>query len=193
MLFCAQLSANFLKISFFQRRVQILVFPNFSVLSLTLEKSPFLGLLKHYKIWVSANFCVFLVEREKNQQKKIDNWNFWFCFLVQKSPFRDAHLSFKKCFAETPILIVFWGARLFGQVVKKGKFWTPTKNWLIIAKLVFCFGSFVFFCLFFCFVLFCCFFCSFFPFFASHWKNLPPPQKKRTFFVYFWVSPFVSP
>ena len=41
-------------------------------------------------------------------------------FLVQKSPFRDAYLFFKNVFAETPIFIVFLGARFLGQVVKKG-------------------------------------------------------------------------
>ena len=68
------------------------------------------------------------VKREENRQKK-DNWNFWnWDFLVQKWPFRDAYLFFKKCLAETPMFILFWGAHFFGQVVKKEKFWTPTKN-----------------------------------------------------------------
>ena len=61
---------------------------------------------------------VFVVENEEND--KNDNWNFWFLgVLVQRWPFRDAHLFFKKNLAETPIFIVFLGARFLGQVVKK--------------------------------------------------------------------------
>ena len=63
---------------------------------------------------------MFLLMKEKKigEQKK-DNWNFWIWFFFPKWPFRDAHLFFKKCPAATPIFIVFWGARFFGQVVKK--------------------------------------------------------------------------
>ena len=39
-------------------------------------------------------------------------YEFWF-FLVQKWPFRDAHLLFKKM-PETPIFIVCFGCALFG-------------------------------------------------------------------------------
>ena len=43
-----------------------------------------------------------------------------FGFFVQKWPFRDGQLFFKKCLAETPIFIsVFWGARFLGQVVRE--------------------------------------------------------------------------
>ena len=41
-----------------------------------------------------------------------------FVFFVRKWPFRDAHLFFKNCLAETPFLVVL-GARFLGQVVKK--------------------------------------------------------------------------
>ena len=52
-----------------------------------------------------------------------------FGFFVQKRPFRDAHLFFKKTLAETPILKVFWGVRAFwAKLSKKGTFWTPTKK-----------------------------------------------------------------
>ena len=174
--------------SLFQKKGAKIGFSIFCVLSLNFESYLFLGLLKHYK---HRGFSYFFV----------------FCFCKTRKG--------------------------NGQVVKKGKFWTPTqkrKNWLRIEKLffwyfcVFCvFCVFVFFPLFFFFSVFVfvflfggfkgqvrwpegpfhltlnppyfCFgvflFCFFVPFFASiksivfHWK--------RVFFVYFWVSPFVSP
>ena len=68
------------------------------------------------------------------------------------------HICFsKKCFAETPMFIVFLGACFWGQVVNKGKFWTPTKktNGLIIEKLFWGGGGiFVFFVLSFSFFVF---------------------------------------
>ena len=81
-------------------------------------------------------------------------------FLVQKWPFRDAHLFFKKCFAETPIFIVFLGACFLGEVVKKGNFGHPPKNekltdnWKAHFLVSLCFFCFFFFCflLVFCFV-----------------------------------------
>ena len=70
----------------------------------------------------------FVVEREKKSQTN-DNWNFWIWVLfVQKWPFRDAYLSFEKCLAETPISIMFLGARFFGQVVKREILDTPQKR-----------------------------------------------------------------
>ena len=51
-----------------------------------------------------------------------------FGFLVQKWPFRDAYLFFKKCLAETPVFIVFFGCALFWLSCQKGKLWTPTKK-----------------------------------------------------------------
>ena len=71
----------------------------------------------------------FLLLQEKKEAKnKNDNWNFRIWVFVQEWPFRDAHLFFKNCFAETSILWCFLGARFLGQVVKKWKFWTPTKK-----------------------------------------------------------------
>ena len=100
---------------------------------------------------------------------------------------------------------VFLGGALLGQVVKKGKFRTPTtkrKKWLIIEKLIFwyfcVFLFFLFFVLVFCvffgvffFFLFCVFFllvfcCFVFPFLASEWQKTCFPPKKAFFFVYFW-------
>ena len=75
--FCFQLFANFLKIAFFKKRVQKLGFSIFSVLSLNFAN--FLGLLKHYKIGVSAIFGFFVVEKEENRQKMITGiYEFWF-------------------------------------------------------------------------------------------------------------------
>ena len=79
---------------FFQKRVQKLGFSVFCVLSLNFENYLFFGLLKHYKIGVSANFCVFVVEREE-KGKKNDSWNFRIVFFFQKWPFRDAKLFSK--------------------------------------------------------------------------------------------------
>ena len=92
--FCVQLFANFLKIAFFENRVQKLGFSNFSVLSSFFENYLFLGLLKHYKIGVSADVCVFVVEREEKGKKMITGIS-GFGFFVQKWPFRDAQLLFK--------------------------------------------------------------------------------------------------
>ena len=73
---------------------------------------------KTIKIGVSAIFG-FVAEREERSPKK-DDWNsrIW-DFLVQKWPFRDAHLFIKKCFAETPTFVVFFGCALFGPSWQK--------------------------------------------------------------------------
>ena len=69
-LFCAQLSGNFLKITFFKRRVQKLGFSFFSVLSLNFENYLFLGLLKHYKNRGFSNCLCFVLLKEKKTGKK---------------------------------------------------------------------------------------------------------------------------
>ena len=51
-----------------------------------------------------------------------------FGFFVQIWPFRDAKLFSKKWVAETPIFIVCFWVRVFGQVVKKGHFGHPPKK-----------------------------------------------------------------
>ena len=113
---------------------------------------------------------------------------------------------FKKMPCRNPYFYsVFW-VRVFGQVVKKGKFWTPKnkrKIWLITEKLIFWY--FVFFSFFVCFffggfkgqvrwpegpphlalnlpyyyLLFCfiSFFVFFFPLFASNRKTCFPLEK----------------
>ena len=82
--FCSQLSGSFLKIAFFKKRVQKLGFPIFCVLTLKFENSLFLGLLKHYEIGVSADFCVFCCCKRRKRQKKNDNWNFWIWLFCPK-------------------------------------------------------------------------------------------------------------
>ena len=89
-----------------------------------------MGLLKHYKNWGFSQFCGFLLLKEKKKaNKKNDNWNFWFwVFVGPKMAVSWGITAFQKNLAETPIFIVFLGARFLGQVVKKGKFSTPTKK-----------------------------------------------------------------
>ena len=93
---------------------------------------------------------MFVVEREEIDKKMITGIS-GIGFFVQNWPFRDAYLFEKKCLAETPIFIVFWGARFFGQVVQKGNFGPPHKRtfWLTTEKLFF--GYFLFSCYFFVF------------------------------------------
>ena len=119
--FCSQLSGNFLKIAFFKKRVQKLGFSIFCVLSLNFEKYLFRGFAKNtIKIGVSANFGVFVVEREeKGKKNKMITGISGFGFFIQKWPFRDAKLFSKKWVAETPIFIVFFGCALFWPSCQK--------------------------------------------------------------------------
>ena len=109
---------------------------------------------------------VFVLGRE--EEDKNDNWNFWiWVFWVQKWPFCDAQLFFKKLFSESPGFIVFWGVRAFwARLSKKGDFGHPPKERIIsliaeklffLVFLCFCCSPFVssffsFFCLFVCFL-----------------------------------------
>ena len=61
---------------------------------LNLENS-FFGLPKHYKRGVSANFCVFVVEREEKGNKIMITVS-GFGFLSKKWPFRDEKTVFQK-------------------------------------------------------------------------------------------------
>ena len=67
--------------------------------------------------------------------------------LVQKWPFRDAHLFFKNALLGPPFLC-FLGARFLGQVVKKGNSGHPQKkladNWKVHFWIFLCFFLFVF-------------------------------------------------
>ena len=125
-------------------------------------------------------------------------------FFSQKS-FRDVYLFFENWFAETLVFIVSFGCAFLGQVVKKGKFWTPPPRkvtfWQIIEKLNFVFSFWrVCFFLFFDFVFFCfggrvCF--SFLVIFSLFllWEGTKPvlPPPKKGILAYFSVSPFLSP
>ena len=109
-----------------------------------------------------------------------------FGFLVQKWPFRDAHLLFKKKGPETPIFIVFFGCALFGPSCQKREILDThpkkkkifTDNWKAHFWVFFVFSCFFFsFFPFFVFFCFCCFFCCvFFGGFKGHvrWPEGPP-------------------
>ena len=100
-LFCVQLFANFLKIAFFEKRVQKLGFPNFSVLSQFFEKSHFLGLLKHYKNRGFSRFFVFLVvEREEKGKKKMITGIYEFGFFLSK----NGRFVTQNCFSKIGLL-----------------------------------------------------------------------------------------
>ena len=71
--FCFQLFFSYLKIAFFKKGVQNLVFSIFSVLSYFFENSLFLGWLKHYKNRGFSRFWCFLFLKEKKIGKKNDN------------------------------------------------------------------------------------------------------------------------
>ena len=106
--------------------------------------------------------------------------------MVQKWPFRDAHLLFKKMGPEISIFIVFFGCALFGPSCqkreildthpKKKKIFTDNWKahfWVFFVFSCLFFSSFVFFCFFFCFVVF---FCVSFGGFKGHvrWPEGPP-------------------
>ena len=77
-------------------------------------------LLKHYKIAVARDVCVFFGVGKEN-----DNYNFWFWSFVPKWPFRDRCLAsgnvFLFWFVETSSFCVLGGigsCTFLGQVVK---------------------------------------------------------------------------
>ena len=172
-LFLCPLPANFLKLPFFQKMGAF--FSRFLCFRFNFWKISFSGLLKHYKIRVSTHFCVFVAEREENKNKRMITGISGLGFFGSKNGRFVTHICFSKCFVETPIFIVFFGARFLGQGVKKGKVWTPTKNLADNWKVHFCFFGLFFFFLSLLLIGKTCF----------------PPQKGL--FVYFWVSPLVSP
>ena len=94
----------------------------FLCFKLSYGKFSFLGLLKHYKNRGFSRFLCFFFEREKRQEKN-DNWNFRIWFFLSKNGRFVTHNFFpKKKKAETPIFIVFLGARFLGQGVKNRQF-----------------------------------------------------------------------
>ena len=70
-------------------------FSIFCVLGLNKKIINFLGLLKHYKIVVSANFGVFVVEREKRAKKMITGIP-GFGFFLSKNGRFVTHNCFSK-------------------------------------------------------------------------------------------------
>ena len=156
--FCPQFSGNFLKNSLFQKKTCKNWVFNFQCFKFKFWKFSFFGLQKHYKNRGFSNFLCFVLLKEKKTGKN-DNWNLWiWFFLVQKWPFRDAQLLFKKKALKQLFLLCFLCARFLGQVVTKGKIWTPSqkrrKFSLITEKLIFEYFLFFLVFLFFFFFLF---------------------------------------
>ena len=115
-------------------------------------------------------------------------------FLVQKWPFRDAYLFFKKCLAETPIFIVFFGCALFGPSCQKREILDTRQKMTDNSKaivLAWCFLVFSLICFLFslvllCFFVFSCLFCSlvfFVPFLSLILIEKTCLPQKRAFFV----------
>ena len=98
----------------------------------------------------------FVVAKEERSKKKLITGISEFVFFVQQLLLRDAHLFFKKCFAETPMFIVFFGCVFLGPSCQKREILDTHQktNGLITEKLFF--G--VFLCFLFCLFLFLFFF-----------------------------------
>ena len=100
--------------------------------------------------------------------------------MVQKRPFRDTQLLFKRKGPETPIFIVFFGCALSGprcqkrEILKshpkKGKIWLITEK-LFFGGFAVSFWGFFFFFFFFWFYLFVFFFFVFLVFFVGGFKG----------------------
>ena len=99
--------------------------------------------------------------------------------MVQKRPFRDTQLLFKKKGPETPIFIVFFGCAFSGPSCQKreilkshpknGKIWLITEKLFFGVFAVFFWGLLFFFFFVFLFVFFCLFF--FWLFFLGGFKG----------------------
>ena len=76
--------------------MQKLGFSIFCVLSLDFENCLLLGLIKHYRNRVSAEFCVFVVEREKNRLQKMITGISGFGFCLSKNGCFVTHICFQK-------------------------------------------------------------------------------------------------
>ena len=119
-----------------------MLFLNFCVLRLSFGNCLLLGLLKHYKKWGFRACLCFLLLKEKRENLITEIFSFG--FLVQNGGF-VTHNCF--LWVAEPLFYSVMGCAFLGQVVKKGKFWTPPKNGLIIEKLfwgVFCVSFFCF-------------------------------------------------
>ena len=120
---------QFSKNSLFQKKgVKIGSF-NFQCFKFKFWNFSCFGLLKHYKNRGFSNCWGFLLLKEKKTGKKNDNWNLWILvFLVQKWPFRDAHLLFKKRAWNPYFYSVFWVRAFWAKVSKKGNFQKPPRK-----------------------------------------------------------------
>ena len=155
--FCASYQAIFKKLPFSKRGCKTSVF-QFLCFELSLWKISFFDFAKTlYKWGVSEHVCVFCCW--KKMTKMI--WNFWICvFLGPKMAVSWRTIVFSKsCSLEPLFYSVLGGARVLGQVVKRGNFGHPQKrkNWLISEKLFFGYFSVCFFCFFVYFNIFLCF------------------------------------
>ena len=119
---------QFSKIAFFSK-IGCNFSSSFPVLSSLFEKKiSFLRLLKHYQNRGFNIVCVLLFKEKKKPPNMITGISvFGLCFLSKNGRFVTV-LFFKNWFAGTPNFIVFLGVRFLGQVVRKGKFWTPPKQ-----------------------------------------------------------------
>ena len=140
---------QFSKNSLFQKKGAKLGFSKFLCFKLNIWKLSFLGLLKHYKIGVSADVCVFCCWKRRKRQKKMITGIYEFGLFCPKMAVSWRITVFWNWCAETPIFIVFWGCALSGPSCQKGEFlYTHQKIrnfWLITEKLIFWF-FFVFVC-----------------------------------------------
>ena len=121
---------QFSKNSLFQKRVQKLGFPIFSVLSLHFENSLFLGLLKHYKNrGFSKLLCFALLKEKKNRQKKMIIGIYEFGILGSKNGRFVTHICFSKKRPWNPYFYsVFWVRAFWAKLSKKGNFGHPPKK-----------------------------------------------------------------
>ena len=161
-------------------------------------KTIFLRLAKTLYNRGISQFLWFLLfkEKKKEKKKKITGISGFGFLLVQKWPFRDAHLFFSKKPCWNPYSVL--GVRAFwAKLSKKGNFAHPPekKNWLITEKLFFGIFFCVCVCVCVCFSLF--FFFLFLGFLGGcffggfegqvRWpQGLPHLAPNPHLFVFFW-------
>ena len=85
----------------------------------------FLCLLKHYKIGISANCCVFCRSKRRQKPPKMITGISGFGFLSKNDCFVTVIFFSKNWFAETLVLKRFAGCSLFGPSCKKGEILDP--------------------------------------------------------------------
>ena len=117
--FVAQVSGNFLKIAFFKKGCKIVFLEFLCCKFFFLFILSFFGLLKHYKTRGFSNLGFCCCKRRKKQKKMITGISECGLFWSNNGRFVTHICFFKKCFAETPIFIVFFGCALFGPSCQK--------------------------------------------------------------------------